>query len=329
MLHFSPDGVAAVVECAARLADDKNRLSCRFMDLSDLIREASFYAQRQGAETVERSHVELAVESKEYRSNKLEQLVQEFIEDGRIMVDTAGEVVGQLNGLSVYLMGDYSFGKPSRITVRTFMGKGGVVNIEREAKLSGPIYDKGVLILSGFIGDRYAQDKPLTLAASICFEQSYSGVEGDSASSAELYGLLSSLANLPLRQGVAVTGSVNQRGQVQPIGGVNEKIEGFYAVCKAKGLTGQQGVLIPAQNKQNLMLKQEVIDAVAAGQFHIWAVQHIDEGLEILTGMPAGEQAEDGGWPEGTVNYLVNERLQQMVEGLKKFARPEEKNDKQ
>jgi len=329
MLHFSPDGVAAVVECAARLADDKNRLSCRFMDLSDLIREASFYAQRQGAETVERSHVELAVESKEYRSNKLEQLVQEFIEDGRIMVDTAGEVVGQLNGLSVYLMGDYSFGKPSRITVRTFMGKGGVVNIEREAKLSGPIYDKGVLILSGFIGDRYAQDKPLTLAASICFEQAYSGVEGDSASSAELYGLLSSLANLPLRQGVAVTGSVNQRGQVQPIGGVNEKIEGFYAVCKAKGLTGQQGVLIPAQNKQNLMLKQEIIDAVAAGQFHIWAVQHIDEGLEILTGMPAGEQAEDGSWPEGTVNYLVNERLQQMVEGLKKFARPEEKNDKQ
>ncbi|ABA88270.1 ATP-dependent protease, putative [Syntrophotalea carbinolica DSM 2380] len=326
MLHFSPEGVASVVEYAARLAEDKNRLSCRFMDLSDLIREASFYAVRNRAEKVERSHVELAVESKEYRSNKLEQLVQEFIEDGRILVDTAGEVVGQINGLAVYLMGDYSFGKPSRITVRTFMGKGGVINIEREAKLSGPVYDKGVLILSGFIGDRYAQDKPLTLAASICFEQSYSGVEGDSASAAELFGLLSSLAGLPLRQGIAVTGSVNQRGQLQPIGGVNEKIEGFYAVCKAKGFTGQQGVLIPDQNRQNLMLKQEVVDAVEAGQFHVWAVRHIDEGLEILTGIPAGQQLEDGTWPEGTVNYRVNARLEDMVKGLQKFARPEEKN---
>jgi len=329
LLHFSPDGVARVVEYAARLADDKNRLSCHFMDLTDLIREASYYAQRHGVDMVERDHVELAVESKEYRSNKVEQLVQEMIEDGRIMVDTEGEVVGQLNGLSVYLLGDYSFGKPSRITVRTFMGKGGVVNIEREAKLSGPIYDKGVLILSGFLGDRYAQDKPLALAASICFEQSYSGVEGDSASSAELYGLLSSLASLPLLQGISVTGSVNQRGQIQPIGGVNEKIEGFFAVCKSNGLTGQQGVMIPARNVQNLMLKQEVVDAVATGQFHIWAVDHIDEGIEILTGVPAGQQLEDGSWPEGTVNYLVNDRLQKMVEGLQKFAKAKDTNDKE
>jgi predicted ATP-dependent protease len=204
-----------------------------------------------------------------------------------------------------------------------------VVNIEREAKLSGPIYDKGVLILSGFLGDRYAQDKPLALAASICFEQSYSGVEGDSASSAELYGLLSSLASLPLLQGISVTGSVNQRGQIQPIGGVNEKIEGFFAVCKSNGLTGQQGVMIPARNVQNLMLKQEVVDAVATGQFHIWAVDHIDEGIEILTGVPAGQQLEDGSWPEGTVNYLVNDRLQKMVEGLQKFAKAKDTNDKE
>lgn len=327
LLPFSPQGVARVVEHAARLTEDKNRLSCRFMDLSDLLREASFYAQRHGAETVERDHVELAVESREYRSNKLEQLIQEYIEDGRILVDTEGEVIGQLNGLSVYLLGDYTFGKPSRITARTFMGKGGVVNIEREAKLSGPIYDKGVLILSGFIGDRYAQDKPLTLAASICFEQSYSGVEGDSASSAELYGLLSSLADLPLRQGIAVTGSVNQRGELQPIGGVNEKIEGFFTVCKAMGLSGKQGVMIPARNIQNLMLKQEVVEAVADGQFHIWAISHVDEGLEILTGIPAGVRNDDGTWPEGTVNHRVNERLRQMAEGLKKFARPEEKSE--
>jgi predicted ATP-dependent protease len=209
------------------------------------------------------------------------------------------------------------------------MGKTGVINIEREAKLSGPIYDKGVMILSGFIGDRFAQDKPLTLAASICFEQSYSGVEGDSASSAELYGLLSSLSGLPLHQGIAVTGSVNQRGQVQSIGGVNEKIEGFYAVCKAQGLTGEQGVIVPAKNVQNLMLKKEVIDAVRQGWFKIWAVDHVDQGIEILTGMPAGERQEDGTWPEGSVNDLVDRRLRKMAEDLAKFARPEEKNTKE
>ncbi|HEY7745007.1 MAG TPA: S16 family serine protease, partial [Desulfuromonadales bacterium] len=217
-----------------------------------------------------------------------------------------------------------------RVTVRTYLGKGGMVNIEREAKLSGPIHDKGVLILSGFFGDRFAQDKPLTLAASICFEQSYSGVEGDSASSTELYGLLSSLAALPLRQGIAVTGSVNQRGQIQPIGGVNEKIEGFYAVCKAKGLTGQQGVIIPAQNVKNLMLKDEVVAAVRDGQFHIWAVGTVDEGVEILTGRPAGERQPDGCWPEGTVNFLVDRRLREMAEALRKFApgKETEKNEK-
>jgi len=320
LLPFEPGGVAGIVEYAARLIEDKNRFSSRFLDISDLIREAAFYASRQGAERVDRSHVDLALEAKIYRSNKLEERIQEFIEDGTILVDTDGAVAGQVNGLSVFLLGDYSFGKPSRVTVRTYLGKGGVVNIEREAKLSGPIHDKGVLILVGFFGDRYAQDKPLALAASICFEQSYSGVEGDSASSTELYGLMSSLSGLPVRQGIAVTGSVNQRGQVQPIGGVNEKIEGFYAVCKAKGLTGDQGVIIPTGNRKNLMLKEEVIEAVREGKFTIWAVSTVDEGIEILTGTPAGERREDGSWSEGTVNYLVDKRLRGMAETIRKFG---------
>ncbi len=325
LLPFAPSGVARVVEHAARLIDDKNRLSSRFIDVADLIREAAFFAKCHAAETVEREHVELAIESKIYRSNRVEERVQELIDDGTLLIDTEGEVIGQLNGLSVYMLGDYAFGRPTRITVRTFMGKGGVVNIEREAKLSGPIYDKGMLILSGFIGERFAQDKPMALAASICFEQSYGGVEGDSASSAEIYGLLSSLSGLPLSQAIAVTGSVNQRGQVQAIGGVNEKIEGFYVVCKTKGLNGKQGVIVPASNVKNLMLKQEVVDAVTAEQFHVWAVSDIDQGIELLTGVPAGEPKKDGTWPEGTVNYLVDKRLREMAEGIFKFGREENK----
>ncbi len=325
LIHFDPSGVARVVEYSARLIEDKNRLSSRFLDIADLIREASFYARQGGKGEVSEAHVNLAIEAKIYRSNKVEERIQDFIDDGTILVDTEGEVVGQINGLSVYMLGDYSFGKPSRVTVRTYLGKGNVVNIEREAKLSGPIHDKGVLIMTGFLGNRYAQDKPLALAASICFEQSYSGVEGDSASSTELYGLLSSLSQLPLRQGVAVTGSVNQRGQIQPIGGVNEKVEGFYTVCKAKGLTGEQGVIIPVQNVKNLMLKNEVIAAVREGRFHIWAVSTIDEGIEILTGIPAGERTEDGTWPEGTVNYRVDKRLWGMAEALRKFGKSADK----
>ena len=320
LLPFDPSGVARVVEHAARLVEDKQRLSSRFIDLSDLISEAAFYAEQQKRDRVDDSHVELAIEAKTYRSNKLEERVQEFIEDGTILVDTEGEVPGQVNGLSVYLLGDYSFGKPSRVTVRTYLGRGGVVNIEREAKLSGPIHDKGVMILSGFLGDRFAQDKPLALAASICFEQSYSGVEGDSASSTELYGLLSALSGLPIRQGIAVTGSVNQRGQIQPIGGVNEKIEGFYTVCKAKGFTGEQGVIIPVQNAQNLMLRPEVVAAVRERRFHVWAVSSVDEGIEILTGRPAGEWNAERGWPQGTVNHLVDRRLREMAEALRRFG---------
>jgi len=317
--HFDPTAVARTVEYAARLTDDQQRLSARFLDISDLIREASFYAEREARELVAAKHVELAIEARIYRSNKLEERIQEAIEEGTLMIDTEGAVVGQVNGLSAYQLGDYTFGKPSRVTVRSHLGKAGVVNIEREAKLSGPLHDKGVMILNGFFGERYARDKPLALSASICFEQSYGGVEGDSASSTELYGLLSSLADLPLEQGIAVTGSVNQHGVIQPIGSVNEKIEGFYAVCKAKGLTGRQGVVIPAANRKHLMLKPEVVTAVTEGQFHIWSVTTIDQGIEILTGIPAGERLDDGRWPEGTVNARVDARLNEMLNIVKRF----------
>jgi lon-related putative ATP-dependent protease len=281
--HFDPKAVAHTVEYAARLTDDQQRLSARFLQISDLVREASFYAEREAKELVEAKHVELAIEARIYRSNKLEEKIQDMIEEGSLLIDTEGAVVGQLNGLSAYQLGDYIFGKPSRVTARSYLGKEGVVNIEREAKLSGPIHDKGMMILSGFFGERYACDKPMTLSATICFEQSYGGVEGDSASSTELYALLSSLAALPLDQGIAVTGSVNQHGKVQPIGAVNEKIEGFYAVCKAKGLTCEQGVIIPEANRKNLMLKPEVITAVEEGHFHVWSIDRVNQRLLEMT----------------------------------------------
>jgi predicted ATP-dependent protease len=321
LLHFEPAAAARIVEYSARLIEDQKHFSSSFIDIADLIRESSFYADREDCDRVKDKHVELALEARVYRSNKLEERIQEFIEDGTILIDTHGAVVGQVNGLSVYQLGDYSFGKPSRVTVRTFIGKGGMVNIEREAKLSGPIHDKGVLILNGFFGERFARDKPLALSASICFEQSYSGVEGDSASTTELYGLLSSLSGLPIKQGIAVTGSVNQHGQVQPIGGVNKKIEGHFAVCKAKGLTGEQGVIIPEANRQNLMLKPEIIEAVQQGNFHVWSVMTVDQGIEILTGVPAGELQEDGSWPEGSVNARVDQRLREMTEIASQFGK--------
>ncbi len=321
LLPFNPSGVARLVEHAARLIEDKNRLSSRFIDLADLIREAGYYAGQEGGHEVGRQQVERAIEAKIYRSNKLEERIREFIEEGTILVDTEGETVGQINGLSVLQLGDYSFGRPSRVTARTWLGKGGLINIEREAKLSGPIHDKGVMILAGFFGERFARDQPLALAASIAFEQSYGGIEGDSASSTELYALMSALAELPVRQGIAVTGSVNQHGQIQPIGGVNEKIEGFYSVCLVKGLNGDQGVIIPVQNVKNLMLRPEVIAAVQDGRFHVWAVATVDEGIEILTGVPAGMPMGDGAWPEGTVNGRVNRRLRQMAEAARRFGK--------
>ncbi|HKL26799.1 MAG TPA: ATP-binding protein [Desulfuromonadales bacterium] len=320
LLHFEPEAVARMVEYSSRLIEDQSRFSSSFIDIADLIREASFYAEREERDRVGGQHVELALEARIYRSNKLEERIQESIDEGTLLIDTEGSVTGQINGLTVYLLGDYSFGRPVRVTARTFIGKQGLVNIERETRLSGPIHDKGVMILNGFFGERYARERPLALSASICFEQSYAGVEGDSASTTELYGLLSSLADLPIRQGIAVTGSVNQHGRVQPIGGVSKKIEGFFAVCKGKGLTGEQGVIIPAANRRNLMLKTEVIEAVHAGSFHVWSVETVDQGIEILTGVPAGERDADGRWPADSVNGCVDRRLREMTEAASRFA---------
>ncbi len=323
LLPFNRSGVAGLLEYASRIVEDQQKLSSQFMEIADLIREASYWAGKEGAAVVTREFVKRAIEEKIYRSNLIEERMQELFEDGTIMVDVEGAVVGQINGLSVITLGDYMFGRPSRLTARVYLGRAGMVNIEREVKLSGPIHDKGVLILTGYLGGKFAYDKPLSFSASLCFEQNYEGVEGDSASSTELYSLLSALSGVPIRQGIAVTGSVNQLGRVQPIGGVNYKIEGFYAVCKAKGLTGDQGVMIPKSNERHLMLSDEVVTAVREGRFHIWSVATIDEGIEILTGMPAGERTEDGSWPENTVNGLVDRRLREMLKQMKKFGASE------
>lgn len=319
LLPFHRTGVAKVVEYGSRLVADQGRISSRFGQIKDLLIEADYWARKSSSPLVRAEHVKKALEEKVFRSNLVEQRLRELIQEGTIIVDTEGAVAGQVNGLAVLDLGDLSFGKPSRITARVFMGRRGVINIERESQLSGRIHDKGVLILSGYLGWKYAQDKPLSLSASVCFEQSYEGVEGDSASSTELYAILSSLSGLPINQSIAVTGSVNQKGEVQPIGGVNEKVEGFFDLCKAKGLTGQQGVIIPHQNVKNLMLREEVVGAVKGGQFHIYAVKTIDEGIEILTGHGAGERREDGSYPKGSVNYLVDQRLRELAEGLKGF----------
>jgi len=318
LLHFDPSGVAGVVEYGCRLVENQQKLSSRFSDIADIVREASYWAHKENKKFVSDAHVQHAVDEKTYRSNLTEKQIQEFITEGTIRIDVSGEAVGQVNGLAVLDLGDIRFGKPSRITAKTHMGRGGVVDIEREAKMSGKIYDKGVLILSGYLGAKYAQNRPLALAASLCFEQSYDGIDGDSASSTELYALLSSLADVPIKQGIAVTGSVDQNGRVQPIGGVNHKIEGFFDLCKALGFTGDQGVMIPIQNVKNLMLRSDVVEAVAAGRFRIYAIETIDQGIEILTGNLAGERV-DGSYPEGSINWRVEQRLQQYADGLKNY----------
>jgi predicted ATP-dependent protease len=272
-------------------------------------------------------HVEQAVVEKTFRLNLIEKRLQELITDGTILVDVEGTEFGQINGLAVYQVGDFSFGKPSRITAKTFMGRGGVVNIEREAKLSGKSHDKGVLILSGYLGSKYAQEKPLSLSASICFEQSYDGVDGDSASSTELYAILSSLSGVPLKQNIAVTGSVNQNGEIQAIGGINRKIEGFYDVCRAKGLTGDQGVLMPTSNLRNLMLRADVIKAVEEKKFHVYAVQSIDEGIEVLTDVAAGTRNVNGKFPEGSINALVEQTLMHYAERQQQINAAGVRND--
>ncbi len=319
LLPFDPSAVHAVTGLGVRWAGRKKKITAQFEHIADLIRESDLAARQAGASRVSRAHVEQARENRIERVNMLEEKIQEYIEDGILMIDTDGERVGQINGLSVYSLPEFSFGRPSRITAKISMGKAGIINIEREAELSGNSYNKGVLILGGFLRARFAQDKPLNLNASITFEQSYSGVDGDSASSTELYALLSALSSKPIDQGVAVTGSVNQHGEIQPIGGVNQKIEGFFKVCKARGLNGKQGVMIPRRNLGDLTLESEVVEAVKNGQFHVWAVDHVDQGIELLTGVPAGERNEEGEFPEGTMNYLVDMRLDELSTGMKEY----------
>ncbi len=328
LLPFDRTAVAAVMDYAVRLTEKKGKLSLRFSDISDLVREASYWASQALSTVVTTEHVDKALDEKVYRANLVDERIQELFADGTLMVDVTGAVTAQVNGLSVYDIGNFSFGKPSRITARVYLGKGGVLDIEREAKLSGRIYNKGVLILSGYLGGMYAQDKPLSLSASLAFEQSYGEVEGDSASAAELIALISGIAEVPVKQGLAITGSINQKGEIQPIGGVNEKIEGFFAVCRNRGLTGQQGVVIPKLNVKNLMLKKDVVEAVKEGKFRIYAVTTISEALEILTDMPAGERKNDGTYPEGTVNFLVDKKLKEMAKKQKVEEKGEEKKEK-
>ena len=308
------DAVARVIEQSARSVRDAERLSSHRRALLDLLRESDFWAKEDGSEIIRAAHVQSAIDARIRRADRLRERIQEEIRRGTILIDTQGEKVGQVNGLSVLELGQFSFGQPSRITARVRLGRGEVVDIEREVELSGPIHSKGVLILSGFLGSRYALNRPLSLSASLVFEQSYGMVDGDSASSAELYALLSALADAPIRQSFAVTGSVNQHGEVQAIGGVNEKIEGFFAVCNGRELTGEQGVLIPASNVKNLMLRRDVIEAVRAGKFRVYAVETIDQGMEILTGIPAGERDSAGNFPAGSVNQRVEARLVDLAE---------------
>jgi lon-related putative ATP-dependent protease len=313
--------MARLVEHGSRLAEDQEKLTTRFSELSDVIREASYYADLDQAEVISAAQIRKAIEERYYRSNLIQERLQEMISRKMIKITIEGRKVGQINGLSVFGLGDISFGHPNRITVSLSLGREGVVNIEREAKLSGPIHTKGVMILSGFIADRFAQDKPLTLSARLVFEQSYAGIEGDSASSTELYAILSALSDLPINQAIAVTGSVNQHGEVQSIGGVNEKIEGYFEVCRSAGLTGEQGVIIPESNTVNLMLKESVVEAIREGKFHVWPVRHIDEGIEVLTGVRAGERQADGKFEADTVNALVDQRLRHMAETLQRFGK--------
>ena len=321
--HLERSGLARLVEHGSRLAEDQEKLSTRFGEISDVIREASYYASLDGSELITAQHIRKSIEERNYRSNLIQERLREMIERGVIKIDIQGKKVGQINGLSVLGLGDISFGQPNRITVSLSLGRDGVVNIEREAKLSGPIHTKGVLILAGFLASRYAQDKPLSLSARLVFEQSYGGIEGDSASSTELYAILSALSGLPVNQAIAVTGSVNQNGEVQAIGGVNEKVEGYFEVCTVLGITGEQGVVIPESNVANLMLKESVVEAIRQGKFHLWPVGTIDEGIEVLTGVIAGQRLPDGTFEPGSINARVDQRLCEMADTLQRFGKEE------
>ncbi len=315
--QLTVDAVGEVIDYGSRVVEDQNKVTTRFQIIGDLITEANYWADKENSKYIDENHITKAIEEKEYRSNLIEKKTLELIKDGTILIDVDGEKVGQINGLAIISLGEFEFGRPTKITANISMGAKGVVNIEREVKLSGRIHDKGVMILSGFLGEKYAKDKPLSLSATLTFEQSYEEVEGDSASSAELYALISSIANIPIKQYYAVTGSVNQKGEIQPIGGVNRKIEGFFETCKINGLNGKQGVIIPFQNKKDLMLKKEVVDAVKDGKFHIYAIKTINEGLEILTGRPIEE-----------IDKKVNESLYKFAIDYKKFGETKKVKDK-
>jgi lon-related putative ATP-dependent protease len=327
LLPFDRTGVAKVIEVGSRLAEQQNKLTSRFSEVADIIREASYWASKSKSKIVIEDHVQKAVDERMYRTNRIEERLREMILEGTLIVETEGEKVGQVNGLAVLDLGDYSFGKPSRITAKTYAGKAGVVNIERETKMSGKIHEKAILILSNYLGSKYATKKPISLSASLTFEQLYEMIEGDSATCAELYALLSSIANVPLKQSIAVTGSMDQNGDVQPVGGINEKIEGFFDLCKFRTLDGNQGVIIPRRNIKHLMIKKDVVGAVKEGKFSIYPIDRVEEGLEILTGLPAGTLREDGTYPEGTINYLVVKRLTEISEAVKE-KKEEEKEEK-
>lgn len=311
---LTKEAVAKVIEYASKIADNQEKLSTRFNDLAQIIGEAATWAKMGRSKTVTAEYVDKALKERIQRVKKYDSRYMEMIKENTLLIDTSGFVVGQINGLTIMSIGEYSFGKPVKITANTYTGKKGIMNIEREVELSGSSHSKGVLILSGYLGEMFAQDIPLSLTASICFEQLYSGVDGDSASSTELYAILSSLANIPINQSIAVTGSVNQKGEIQPIGGVNDKIEGFFQICKMRGLNGSHGVLIPKQNVHNLNLSEEIVEAVKKGEFHIYAISHIEEGIEILTGVPAGKKDKNGHFPAGSINYLAYEKLKKYAE---------------
>jgi lon-related putative ATP-dependent protease len=326
--HLDKTGVARVLEYSVELTEDRDKLTLELGTIADLLRESNYFANLAGSEVIQRKHVDEAIKKRVYRSNLIEERVKEVIEKDIIWVETQGEKVGQVNGLAVLMAGDHVFGRPNRITATVSVGREGMVSIDRESKMSGATHTKGLMILSSLFRGRFAHNKPIAFSASVCFEQSYGMIDGDSASSTEYYVLVSAIGETPLKQGIAVTGSVSQKGEVQPIGGVNYKIKGFFDICKAKGLTGEQGVMIPHKNVRNLMLDQEVVDAVAEGKFHIWPVETVEEGLKILTGLDAGALEEDGTYPEGTIYRRVDDRLKQISEIVRKFAKETEEAGK-
>ena len=307
--HLDPSAMAAIIEYSSKLAENQDKLSTRFNDLAQIIGEAATWARMSKSKVVTAEYIKKAMFERTERIKKYNSKYLEMIEENTLLISTSGQEIGQINGLTVMTIGDYAFGVPAKITANTYTGKSGIINVEREVELSGSSHSKGVLILSGYLGQMFAQDIPLSLTASICFEQLYNGVDGDSASSTELYAILSSLSGIPINQSIAVTGSVNQKGEIQPIGGVNEKIEGFYKICKMRGLDGSHGVMIPIQNVKNLNLNDEIVEAVKNKKFHVYAISTIEEGIEILTGVPAGKKDKNGNFPAGTVNHMVYEKL--------------------